>query len=132
MAAEQLISLEEVKKHTKEEDCWLVIHGRVHDVTKFLDEHPGGFDIILSSTGKDATEDFEEIGHSNSAKEMLAKYVIGKYEGGDKVVSRAPTSAVRAQATASSSAGSVVLKVLQVLLPLLVIAAAVLLPKYLR
>lgn len=68
----------------------------------------GGFDIILSSTGKctllyalgclcrsrnallftletycagkDATEDFEEIGHSNSAKEMLAKYVVGKYE----------------------------------------------------
>lgn len=30
--------------------------------------------------GKDATEDFEEIGHSNSAKEMLAKYVIGSYE----------------------------------------------------
>lgn len=24
---EQLISLEEVKKHTKEEDCWLVING---------------------------------------------------------------------------------------------------------
>ena len=68
----------------------------------------GGFDIILSSTGKctllyalgclcrsrnallinlrthcagkDATEDFEEIGHSNSAKEMLTKYVVGKYE----------------------------------------------------
>jgi cytochrome b involved in lipid metabolism len=31
-------------------------------------------------TGKDATEDFEEIGHSNSAKELLEKYVIGKYE----------------------------------------------------
>ena len=30
--------------------------------------------------GKDASEDFEEIGHSNSAKEMLAKYVIGSYE----------------------------------------------------
>ena len=30
--------------------------------------------------GKDATEDFEEIGHSNSAKEMLTKYVIGSYE----------------------------------------------------
>ncbi|KAK9843403.1 hypothetical protein WJX81_000599 [Elliptochloris bilobata] len=132
MAVEQLISLEEVKKHTKEEDCWLVIHGRVHDVTKFLDEHPGGFDIILSSTGKDATEDFEEIGHSNSAKEMLTKYVIGKYEGGDKVVSRALTSAVRAQPPSSGSTSGILLKLLQVLLPLLVIAAAILLPKYLR
>ena len=27
METEQLISLEEVKKHTKEEDCWLVING---------------------------------------------------------------------------------------------------------
>jgi cytochrome b involved in lipid metabolism len=41
---------------------------------------PGGFDIILSNTGKDATEDFEEIGHSNAAKEMLTKYHIGSYE----------------------------------------------------
>ena len=30
--------------------------------------------------GKDATEDFEEIGHSNAAKEMLAKYVIGDFD----------------------------------------------------
>lgn len=30
--------------------------------------------------GKDATQDFEEIGHSNSAKEQLAKYLIGEYE----------------------------------------------------
>lgn len=27
MAAEQLITLEEIKKHTNEEDCWLVING---------------------------------------------------------------------------------------------------------
>lgn len=31
-------------------------------------------------TGKDATEDFEEIGHSNAAKEMLAKYLIGDFD----------------------------------------------------
>lgn len=29
--------------------------------------------------GKDATEDFEEIGHSRAAKEMLAQYYIGEY-----------------------------------------------------
>ncbi|MCJ1423032.1 hypothetical protein MMC29_000913 [Sticta canariensis] len=45
------ISLEECKQHAREEDCWLVIHGKVLDVTSFLDEHPGGFDIIISSTG---------------------------------------------------------------------------------
>jgi cytochrome b involved in lipid metabolism len=30
--------------------------------------------------GKDATQDFEEVGHSNSAKKLLEKYLIGTYE----------------------------------------------------
>lgn len=30
-------------------------------------------------SGKDATQDFEEIGHSNSARELLEKYLIGAY-----------------------------------------------------
>ena len=34
----------------------------------------------MMAAGKDATEDFEEIGHSNSAREMLDKYEIGKFE----------------------------------------------------
>lgn len=37
-------------------------------------------DGTVDDTGKDATEDFEEIGHSNAAKEMLAKYVIGDFD----------------------------------------------------
>lgn len=32
------------------------------------------------NTGKDSTEDFEEIGHSKAAQEMLDKYLIGTYE----------------------------------------------------
>ena len=46
------ISLQDCKAHNKEEDCWLVISGKVYDVTEFLDEHPGGFDIVLAATGK--------------------------------------------------------------------------------
>lgn len=34
----------------------------------------------MAIAGKDATEDFEEIGHSNNARELLAKYEIGEYE----------------------------------------------------
>ncbi len=34
----------------------------------------------LCPAGKDATHDFEEIGHSNSAKALLDKYLIGKFE----------------------------------------------------
>ena len=48
----------EVAKHDTPDDCWVVIHGKVYDVTKFLDRHPGGYEI-LSGAGGDMTEIFE-------------------------------------------------------------------------
>lgn len=44
-------TLGEVAKHNHEKDCWLVIHGRVYDVTNFLDDHPGGYDIVVTNSG---------------------------------------------------------------------------------
>ena len=110
--AKKTISLAEASKHKSEKDCWLIIHGKVYDVTAFLDEHPGGYDIVVAASGKDGTEDFEEIGHSTTAKEMLADYYIGEYEGGDAH----PVSAVKV--AKSEKKGGGVLRAL--LLPLLV------------
>ena len=47
----RVITLEECNQHTREDSCWLIVHGKVLDVTEFLDEHPGGLDILLQSTG---------------------------------------------------------------------------------
>jgi predicted heme/steroid binding protein len=44
-------TLAEVAKHNKEGDCWLVIEGNVYDVSKFLDEHPGGEEVLLDCGG---------------------------------------------------------------------------------
>ncbi|CAL8464316.1 g3851 [Coccomyxa elongata] len=126
----KLYTVKDLKDHTTEDDCWIAINGKVYDVTHFLDEHPGGFDIIVTNTGKDATEDFEEIGHSNAAKEMLAKYIIGDFEGDATRTNRASISAVKAQ-QANLQSSNPLLKLLQVLLPLLVILAAIFVPKYL-
>lgn len=154
MAETKTFSLEELQKHTSERDCWLAIHGKVYNVTEFLDEHPGeswactkligcapprlgarspsppslcthqaamtswwrpqvrivaaqqnvigatapaacrpqlgprgpvharislGPPPFPFPTGKDATEDYEEIGHSSTATEMLDKYLVGKF-----------------------------------------------------
>eukprot|EP00775_Hariotina_reticulata_P009184 gene9184-9350_t len=117
-------SLEECKQHTSDKDCWLVVHGKVYNVTDFLEEHPGGYDIILTSAGKDATQDFEEIGHSNSARELLEKYLIGAYAGGDS----APSSKNLGASSAGRNGGS---SAFSILLPLLLILAAVLVNLYL-
>ena len=75
--ADLTISLAAVKTHNKKDDCWIVIDNMVCDVTKFLKEHPGGSDVILDFAGKDATESFNDVGHSNDAKQMLTEYKIG-------------------------------------------------------
>ena len=51
LPVKKTITLQDCKTHNNEGDCWLVISGRVYDVTEFLDEHPGGFDILLAETG---------------------------------------------------------------------------------
>ena len=76
------ISLAEVEKHVAYDDLWLVIAGKVYDVTAFMDDHPGGGEIMLNAAGKDGTDDFEDVGHSPNAYEQLKKFYIGEYAGG--------------------------------------------------
>ncbi|KAI0628939.1 glyoxylate dehydrogenase [Trametes polyzona] len=57
----RVYSASEVAAHASRESCWIIVHGKVYDVTDFLDEHPGGSKIILKYAGKDATEAYEPI-----------------------------------------------------------------------
>lgn len=50
------IPLSEVAKHSTESDCWVAIHGRVYDITKFLSDHPGGPETIVEVAGRNCTE----------------------------------------------------------------------------
>lgn len=74
-------NLEEISKHNVEDDCWLLIHGKVYDVTQYLSEHPGGVRNITINCGTDATDEFElkPTGrtHSENARAMLERYYIG-------------------------------------------------------
>lgn len=49
-------TMEEVAKHNKKDDLWIVVKGVVMDVTNWLDEHPGGAQALFSHMGRDATE----------------------------------------------------------------------------
>ncbi|XP_034181988.1 cytochrome b5 isoform X2 [Osmia lignaria lignaria] len=77
-ASTKLYTREEVVKHNESNDLWLIIHNKVYDVTLFLDQHPGGEEVILDQGGKDGTEVFEDIGHSSDARKIMESYKIGE------------------------------------------------------
>ncbi|OAY23005.1 hypothetical protein MANES_18G044001v8 [Manihot esculenta] len=81
MADQRVFTLSQVAQHKSKKDCWLVIDGRVLDVTKFLEEHPGGEEVLIESAGKDASKEFKDIGHSNAAQNLLLKYQVGVLPG---------------------------------------------------
>lgn len=56
----------------------IIIHDKVYDVTQFLNEHPGGEEVLLDHKGVDASEDFDDVGHSADAQELMKKYMIGE------------------------------------------------------
>lgn len=68
-------TLEDVAKHNKPEDCWVVVNGEVLDVTDFLADHPGGKKAILIYAGRDATEEFNMM-HKPDVVAKYAPYAI--------------------------------------------------------
>ncbi|CAJ1973448.1 unnamed protein product [Sphenostylis stenocarpa] len=81
MAGPRVFTQSQVAQHKSNKDCWLVINGRVLDVTKFLVEHPGGEEVILEVAGKEATNEFDAIGHSKTAQKLILKYQVGVLQG---------------------------------------------------
>ncbi|KDN50868.1 Flavocytochrome c [Tilletiaria anomala UBC 951] len=67
-------TLDDVAKHNKDDDVWVVVNGKVLDVTKFLPDHPGGEKAILLYKGKDCSEEFEMM-HDESVIAKYAPYV---------------------------------------------------------
>lgn len=61
------VSLQEVAEHNSEKSCWVVIDGKVYDVTEYMPSHPGGEGLLLEKAAKDATTAFNEANHSAGA-----------------------------------------------------------------
>ncbi|MDB5224414.1 MAG: uncharacterized protein JWO43_36 [Candidatus Adlerbacteria bacterium] len=71
-------TLADVAKHPNKTSCWAAINGSVYDLTKWISQHPGGPDRILSICGKDGSSAFNGQ-HSGDTKPaaMLATFKIG-------------------------------------------------------
>jgi Cytochrome b5-like Heme/Steroid binding domain len=69
-----IIAMEEVAAHNagdEEDSKWLILGGRVYEIGLFLEEHPGGPEILLDHLNVDAEKEFEDIFHSHEAFKML-------------------------------------------------------------
>ncbi|KAI1209684.1 Flavocytochrome c [Annulohypoxylon truncatum] len=74
-------TIEEVAKHNKKEDLWVVVKGVVMDLTNWLEEHPGGPNAIMNFMGRDATEEFEMLHDDEVIPKYAPQQVIGRVKG---------------------------------------------------
>lgn len=75
----------EIALRNSRSDAAFIIDNVVYDVTHFLDEHPGGHEVLLNGAGNDVSEEFHDVDHSIDAKELRKKYAIGEVVDEDKV-----------------------------------------------
>ncbi|KAL6972153.1 Cytochrome b5 isoform E [Sarracenia purpurea var. burkii] len=121
----KILTFKDVAKHDKHNDCWIIISGKVYDVTPFTDDHPGGVEVLLSATGKDGTNDFEEVGHSESARELMGKYYIGEIDASTVPLNHTHIPLPPKQHPHNpSKTPEFVIKILQFLVPLLILGLA--------
>ncbi|XP_076827270.1 cytochrome b5 [Brachyhypopomus gauderio] len=96
--------LSEVEERNSFKSTWIIINHKIYDVTKFLEEHPGGEEVLREQAGGDATESFEDVGHSTDAREMSKTFLIGELHPEDRhKIAKPPESLVTTVHDSSSS-----------------------------
>ncbi|THX90432.1 hypothetical protein D6D05_00420 [Aureobasidium pullulans] len=97
-------TLKEVAEHNTEKDLWIIVDGNIYDVTKYTLDHPGGVESLVEVAGQDATQAFEDVGHSDEAREIMAPFLIGTVQGFSAKTSRKQTvQIVRKEPVSSQS-----------------------------
>ena len=84
MSNDKIFRVAEIEGNKDKSKTLIIIHDNVYDVTKFLEEHPGGEEVLLEQSGRDATEPFEDVGHSQDARELMKDYIVGVLHEDDK------------------------------------------------
>ncbi|KAF7310095.1 Acyl-CoA dehydrogenase [Mycena indigotica] len=90
MAATKQFTKEEVALHNKQGDLWIVIDGRVFDVSRFAAMHPGGLSVLLDAevAGQDATDAFFGLHrHEVLLRPQYARLQIGTIVGESERIS---------------------------------------------
>ncbi|KAI0204141.1 hypothetical protein F4808DRAFT_457242 [Astrocystis sublimbata] len=78
-------ALKDVNKHNSKGDLWIVIHGHVYDISDYARDHPGGVEPLTEVGGQDATSAYEDVGHSEDARDIMQSYLVGVLEGASAI-----------------------------------------------
>ncbi|KAJ8482211.1 hypothetical protein ONZ51_g5478 [Trametes cubensis] len=106
--ASKLVTYAELKAHSTKDSLYILLHEKVYDVTKFIDErlirrkHPGGDEVIIAEAGRDATEAFEDVGHSDEARVILKDLYVGDFEKTDELKTKGPSTSASQSAVNSA------------------------------
>eukprot|EP01096_Ripella_sp_DP13-Kostka_P000963 TRINITY_DN11127_c0_g1_i1.p1 TRINITY_DN11127_c0_g1~~TRINITY_DN11127_c0_g1_i1.p1 ORF type:complete len:226 (-),score=63.83 TRINITY_DN11127_c0_g1_i1:126-761(-) len=73
------VTREELRRHNKEDDCWMVLGGRVYNVTRYLEYHPGGIPKLMLCAGKDGTKLFNATHPWVNWESMMMKCYVGPF-----------------------------------------------------
>ncbi|KAA8498797.1 Cytochrome B5 isoform D [Porphyridium purpureum] len=132
MADMKEFSMLEVLEHASRQDFWMVIDGKVYDVTSFLLDHPGGDDLLLQTLGRDAHREFEDVGHSGDARQKLEELFVGKLRDPTPEESEKMAELEKAGKKVGpvASANSPVQTALKFLFPVLILVIALVVRKY--
>jgi len=66
------ITMQEVERHNTPGDCWVVINGKVYDLSLFQKQHPGGSKIITENAGKDVSNLFNPVHPKDIIQRLLS------------------------------------------------------------
>ncbi|KAG0292485.1 hypothetical protein BGZ98_002561, partial [Dissophora globulifera] len=73
MAQTKTYTAADLAQRNTKDNLFVAIHGKVYD-------HPGGEEVLLEEAGRDATESFEDVGHSDEARDIMSKLYVGDYQ----------------------------------------------------
>ncbi|KAL9341631.1 hypothetical protein Peur_064956 [Populus x canadensis] len=80
--------------------------------------------FLIYFTGKDATNEFEDVDHSNDAREMMEKYVIGEVDLTTVPTKRLYVAPGLGGTNPKDEKLGFLIKILQLLVPLLILGLA--------
>ncbi|KAK8381739.1 hypothetical protein O3P69_015059 [Scylla paramamosain] len=72
------VTPQELAKHSKRNDAWMALKGKVYNVTPYMEFHPGGEEELMRGAGQDATHLFNEVHKWVNFEGMLQKCLVGR------------------------------------------------------